>query len=82
MAHMAETKYKIDGKNFPILFEDGRVQVYKNPTNEIFVMDIQSGVTIRINSYLYSDGGLQFTTDGRVEPVRVANMIGWRVGPR
>ena len=78
----AEAKFKHGSESFPILFEDGRVRVYKNPTNEIFVEDIQSGATMRISSYGYLDGGLQFTTDGRVEPIRVSNMIGWHVGPR
>ena len=70
--------------NFPILYDDGRVRVYKNPTNEIFVEDIRSRVTMRINSYSCpdEDGGLQFTTVGRVEPVRVHGTIGWRVSPR
>lgn len=78
----AATKDKFGGDQFPILFEDGRVRVYKNPTNEIFVEDIRSGATMRINSYPHLDGGLQFTTDGRVEPVQVNGMIGWRVGRR
>jgi len=83
MAQIAKVaRFKYDSKQFPILFEDGRVRVYKNPTNDIFVEDIRSGATIRINSYPHVDGGLQFTADGRVEPVLVNNMIGWRVGPR
>lgn len=74
------TRFKHGSESFPILFEDGRVRVYKNPTNEIFVEDIMSGVTMRIN---YShDGGLQFTADGRVEPIHINGMIGWRVSPR
>lgn len=64
----------------PILFEDGRVRVYNSPSGEIFVEDTRSGVSMRIKpSHL---GGLQFTTDGRVEPIRVTNTIGWRISPR
>ncbi len=75
------TKFKHGSESFPILFEDGRVRVYKNPTNEIFVENIRSGLTMRISASLYDDG-LQFTADGRVEPILVNGMIGWRVGSR
>ena len=77
-----ETKYAGGNENFPILFEDDHMRVYKNPANEIFVEDIQSGATMRISSYPLLDGGLRFTTKGRVEPIPVANMIGWRISPR
>ena len=68
----------------PTLYEDGHLRVYKNPTNEIFVEDKDTRATMRISSYMRpgGDGGLQFTTDSLVEPIRVTNMIGWRVGPR
>lgn len=69
-------------KNFPILFEDGCVRVYKNPMNEVFVNDIRSGATMRISSYPHLGNGLQFTTDGWVEPIQVNGMIGWRVSRR
>lgn len=72
------TRLKHGSESFPILFEDGHVRVYKNPTNEIFVEDVRSGTTMRINSYSHGEG-LQFTTDGRVEPTHVNGMIGWRV---
>ncbi len=78
----AETRFKHGNEDFPILFEDSHVRVYKNPTDEIFVEDIKSGAKMRINSYRYLDGGLQFTTEGRVEPVLVTNMIRWRISPR
>jgi len=75
------TRFKHGSESFPILFEDGRVRVYKNPTNEIFVENIRSGVTMRIDSSLYDDG-IRFTADGRVEPIQINGMIGWRVSPR
>ena len=78
----AKAKHKFGNEGFPILFENGPVRVYKNPSNEIFVEDIRSGATMRINSYPHLEGGLRFTTDRRVEPVQVNGMIGWRVGPR
>lgn len=76
MAHTATES------QFPELSNDGRLRVYKNPSNEIFVEDIRSGATIRIGAYPHLDGGLQFTTDGRVDPVQVHGMIGWCVTRR
>lgn len=78
----AEARYDHGSESFPILYEDHSVRIYKNPTDEIFIEDIRSGATMRLSSYPQSDGGLQFTTDGRVEPIRISNMIGWRVSPR
>ena len=69
MAHKA-------GEQFPVLCEVGGVRIRKNPSNELFISDIESGVTIRLNA---SRGGLEFTTDDLVQPVRVSNMIGWRI---
>ena len=77
---MAQTATRYKNSDFPILFQDGDVRVYKNPTNEIFVEDIRSGATMRINSYGHGEG-LQFTADGRVEPIQVNGMIGWRISP-
>lgn len=78
---VANTQGKLNhtDPNFPILYEDERTRVFKNPTNEIFVEDIRSGAMMRFSPY---PGGLQFTTQGIVEPVQINNMIGWRVGPR
>ena len=68
-------------ESFPILYQDGQVRVYRNPTREIFVEDIQSGAAMRISSYGHGEG-LQFTADGRVEPIQTNGMIGWRVSRR
>ncbi len=73
-----EVKYRFGGDQFPIHYERGNLRVYTNPSGELFVEDIRSGVNMRINpSHL---NGLTFTTSGRVEPIQVNNMIGWRVG--
>ena len=80
MAQTGKSRFGNSG-DFPILFEDGDKRVFKNPANEIFVEDVRSGVTMRINSHGHGEG-LQFTTIGRVEPVTVNGSIGWRVGPR
>lgn len=82
MAETAKTGTRFR-HGLPILFEDSRVRVYKNPTNDIFVEDIRSCVTMRIRSHQYLGGGLTFTTNtgARVEPVLTNNMIGWRVSP-
>jgi len=70
---------KHDNAQFPILCEVRGVRVYKNPTDEIFIENIETGVTMRLKA---SCGGLEFTSEGRVEPIQVSNMIGWRVGRR
>lgn len=74
------TKSRFVGGQFPIHYERGYLRVYTNPSGELFVEDIPSGVTMRFNSS--RSGGLEFTTDGRVEPIRVTDMIGWRVERR
>ena len=76
----AETGHKHGNESFPIHYEGQSLRAYTNPSGELFVEDTRSGATIRINSYHL--GGLQFTTDGRVEPIRITNMIGWSVTPR
>ena len=65
-----------------LIYEDGSLRIYKNPTNEIFVEDKETKASMRISSYPHCGKGLQFTTSELVEPIRVTNMIGWRVGPR
>ncbi|QQG46457.1 MAG: hypothetical protein HYY55_01265 [Candidatus Niyogibacteria bacterium] len=85
MPETATEKPKEDrfgGDQFPIHYEGGNLRVFTNPAGELFVVDILSGATIRISSYRHPKGGLEFTTDALVEPIRVTNMIGWRVGPR
>lgn len=80
MAQTATAARFKHGSKFPIYYERGYLRVYANPSGELFVEDTRSGVSMRINPS--HSGGLQFTTDGRVEPIRVANTIGWRVEPR
>lgn len=81
MAQSAK-RFKRDNEQFPILFERGNLQIYKNPTDEIFIEDLQTGASIRLN--VDPRGGLQFTTGAHelVEPERVSNMIGWRISKR
>jgi len=75
---MAE--YERDNEQFPILFRDGKVKVYKNPTNEIFVEDVATGAQMRISS---NGRGLGFTAfSHRVQPTVVAGSIGYEVVPR
>jgi hypothetical protein len=75
------TKDRFGSDQFPILFEDGRVRVYKNPTNEVFIEDVRSGTTMRINAYGHGEG-LQFTAVGDVRPTVVNGMVGWRISRR
>ena len=68
-------------EQFPVLFENSVLRVHRYYTNEIFIEDKQSGAEMRIG-LCQSGEGLQFTTSSMVEPIRITNMIGWRVGPR
>lgn len=80
MAHGATALgYKHDSDQFPILYEGCNVRIYKNHCDEIFIENIDSEVTMRLSA---SQDGLEFTTDSRVEPIRVTNMIGWLISPR
>jgi hypothetical protein len=78
----AQKRYKYGSVSFPILFEGYGIRVFRNPSGEIFVEDVESGVTMRLSQSHYPGGGIQFTTEGFVEPIRVTNMIGWRVANR
>ncbi len=76
----ADARFEHGNKQFPIHYEGRYMRVYTNPSGELFVEDTRCGVWMRIN--LSHPDGLEFTTDGRVEPIRVTNMIGWRLSPR
>ena len=79
---MAQTQFPEKPRNeqFPVLYADGELVVYKNPTREIFVKDKRTGTTLRIKPCRYGKGGLEFTTDQLVLPFQVNGMIGYRVG--
>ncbi len=67
-------------EQFPTIFTDGRIRIYKNPTNEIFMKHLKTGVTIR---FYDSSDGIGFTTQHAiVEPQRVSNIIGWLIRKR
>ena len=78
----AQAKFENGCEHFPILYEGYGVRIFKNPCGEIFIRDAQSGVTMRLKHSTNSSGGLEFTTEGSVEPIRINNMIGWRVCKR
>ncbi len=83
MAQTGAAKKTPDNKDFPTLYEDGQLRVFKNPSGEVFVRDVRSGTTMCIHSHPYPDGGLVFTAEGSlVEPIKVTNTIGWLIGPR
>lgn len=73
---MAQTSQQEE--QFPELFNDGRMRVFKNPSNEIFVENVATGAQMRISSNVR---GLGFTTFGgsRVQPTVVAGSVGWEV---
>ena len=76
-----KARYEHGNSNLPIHYEGGNLRVYTNPSGELFVKDTKSGTKIRISPCSYARGGLQFTTDGQVEPIQVNNMIEWSITP-
>lgn len=77
----AEVKYAHGSEHLPIIYEDVCLLVYKNPSGDIFLEDLRSGVTMRVMSCPFSVG-LQFTTQGIVEPIPSDDTIAWTVRPR
>ncbi len=70
-------KHRLNEEQFPALFDDGKIRVYKNPCNEIFVQNVATGATMRINS---DRQGLTFTAFSHsVQPVVVAGSIGYAI---
>jgi hypothetical protein len=82
MAQTTEPKQRYGTEEFPVRIEKRGLRVFENPSGELFVEDIRSGTQMRMSSYPHGKGGIEFTTDQLVEPIRVTNTIGWRVGPR
>ncbi|OGF37029.1 hypothetical protein A2482_02550 [Candidatus Falkowbacteria bacterium RIFOXYC2_FULL_48_21] len=76
----AKKKDRFNSEGFPIHYESGYLRVYTNPSGELFVEDVRSGVKMRLNPA--RPDGLEFTTNGRVQPVVVTGTIGWWVTPR
>lgn len=75
-----DRKKFVDGdENFPILYEGGGLRVFRNPSGEIFVEDILTSTRMRISAYPAGAGGLQFTANGRVDPLITNGCIGWRI---
>ena len=66
---------------YPILYNEHGMLVYCDRSGYIFVQNILSGTSIRINSAPFNCGGLQFITNESVDCVRVNDEIGWCVGP-
>ena len=67
------------------LFNDGKVRIYRNPSNEITVQDIDSGLEIRLTSFpdkYFGDTGMIFTSNGYVQPSFTAYNIFWTIKPR
>lgn len=62
---------------FPEVYRHGNIRIYPNPGREILIENTETGVTMRMDPH--GRGGLEFTTNARVDPIRVSNMIGWRV---
>ncbi len=82
---MAQTHSELVALNdsqFPTVHKGRNIHICLNPTGEIFIKNLKSGVTMRMNG----DGGsINFTTfncGAVLEPVVVANNIGWRVAKK
>lgn len=78
----SDVKYYQGNPYLPILFENDEILVYTNSSNEISVVDVKSGITIRVSAYHREGNGLQIATTGLVEPILVNGMIRWRVRSR
>ena len=66
------------GTNFPVLFEQGNLMVYKNSSDEIFVQN--GDTTIRITPFYKS--GFKITAGngkGRLEPTSVNGLPAFQV---
>jgi len=71
---------RYDGDQFPIHYEKHHLQVFTNPSGELFVEDTRSGAQMRMRAT--DDGEIEFTSKGPVEPTIVnGHAIGWRVKP-
>ncbi len=79
MSQTATAKAKLRNgiEQFPIHYERDYLRVYTNPSDELFVEDTRLGVLMRFDSS--RPGALRFTTDARVESIRVTHIIGWCV---
>ena len=68
-------------QQLPTIYEGEGVHIFKNQSGEIFIENIKSGAQMRMSA---SGDDLNFTTfgGGKIEPMVVANSIGWRVTKR
>lgn len=80
MATFKHQEFRFGNENFPIVYEDERVQIFLNSSREIFIerKDKSKGQKVEMRINAVTDG-LEFTTDSRVDPVRVSNTIGWKL---
>lgn len=65
---------------YPTHYEGLGMRVFTNPCGEVFVENIDSGISIRIRPFL--PNGLQFTTDERVSPTQADGSGSWHITPR
>lgn len=74
-------KFKDQGQTMPIVYEDDKWQIFFNSTRpgaELFVVAKHNGAEMRMSA---TRDGIEFTAfNGQtVEPIVVANSIGYRV---
>ena len=61
---------------FELLGLDG-LEIFSNGSGELFVRNPDSRVEIRISK---SGNSIIFTSQALVTPIRISNMIGWKIG--
>ena len=85
--YMGAKVHPDDSQSLTLVYEDRDIRVSTNQQGELVVEDAQSKVRMRIRPYpqffVGVGGGLQFVTDGRVEPIPAHHLgIVWCVIPR
>ncbi len=67
-----------DHEEFPVLFEDGHLRVFRNKRMDVIVENVNSGVKLCFLSGDHDDLGLKFLTGATLIPVRIEGKAGWR----
>ncbi len=73
-----QKKYMYGDEQFPILYENDEIRIFKNPSNEIFVESVKACAESRIRINI-SGGNLLFTTNQDVRPIPHNNMVAWLI---
>lgn len=69
-----------NNNQFPEIFNDGRLRIYRDSSQKICIEDVKSGVSMTLNAHPH--GGLEFRTDDCVETIKVFYATSWKIVPR